>query len=288
MTSLSTSTPSQSKMMRSKFTKTGSRKSGFLFVERNAVQLQPVIDQLVAELAGDLGLQFLDFLGSEFNLLAVAQVDQMIVVAVGHLLIARPALAKIVPLDDSGVLEQFYGAVHRRDRDLVVDRYTAPVEFLDVRMVDRISQHARDHPALFGHAHAGGGAAGLDTGILVRRRGFQYGHGLRAFRRRSGVFCHRPHITTSHAASEVRSVARRRVADNSVPGGRRPQIRPIHTGAAPAGYFLRPPGISCERRGRRDDRDASATGCEKGHGRDGSHRWRSTTAPPRRRPYATP
>src|SRR4029079_4173094 len=113
MTSLSTSTPSQSKMMRSKFTKSRSRKLGFVFVERNAIQFQPVIDQSVAELAGDLGLQFLDFLGGEFAHLAVAQIDQMVVVAVGHLLVARPALAEIVPLDDPGIFEQLDGAVHR-------------------------------------------------------------------------------------------------------------------------------------------------------------------------------
>ena len=35
----------------------------------------------------------------------------MVVVAVGHLLVARPALPKIMPLDDAGVLEQFHGAV---------------------------------------------------------------------------------------------------------------------------------------------------------------------------------
>src|SRR5258705_11704488 len=141
MTSLSTSTPSQSKMMRSKFTKSDSRKLGFLFVERDAIQFQPVIDQLVAELAGDLGLQFLDLLGGELDHLAVAQIDQMVVMAVGHLLVARPALAEIMPLDDPGILEQLDGAIHGRDRDLVVDRDAAPVEFLDVGMIDRIRQH---------------------------------------------------------------------------------------------------------------------------------------------------
>src|SRR5829696_9134585 len=104
MTSLSTSTPSQSKMMRSKFTKSDSRRLRFIFVERDAIQFQPMIDQLVTELAGDLGLQFLDLLGGELDHLAVAQIDQVIVVAVGHLLVARPALAEIVPLDDPGVL----------------------------------------------------------------------------------------------------------------------------------------------------------------------------------------
>src|SRR3954466_2862864 len=104
MTSLSTSTPSQSKMTRSTFTKSVSRKLGFVFVERHAIQFQPVIDQLVAELAGNLGLQFLDLLGGELDHLAVAQIDQMVVVAVGHLLVARAPLAEIVPFDDPVVL----------------------------------------------------------------------------------------------------------------------------------------------------------------------------------------
>src|SRR6478609_1510578 len=113
MTSLSTSTPSQSKMTRSTFEFKPCTRSGFLFVERDAIQFQPVIDQFVAELAGDLGLQFLDLLGGELDHLAVAQIDQMVVMAVRHLLVARPAFAEIMPLDDPGVLEQFYGTIHR-------------------------------------------------------------------------------------------------------------------------------------------------------------------------------
>src|SRR5688572_265901 len=100
MTSLSTSTPSQSKMIRSRLTRSGSRKLGFVFVERHAIQFQPVIDQFVAELAGNLGLQFLDLLGRELDHLAVAQIDQVVMMAVGHLLVARPSLAEIMPLDD--------------------------------------------------------------------------------------------------------------------------------------------------------------------------------------------
>ena len=54
----------------------------FVVLERDRVKLQPVIDQLVAELAGDLGLQPLDLLGLELDDLAGAQVDQMIVVRI--------------------------------------------------------------------------------------------------------------------------------------------------------------------------------------------------------------
>src|SRR5580693_3238284 len=75
--------------------------SGLVVVKRNAIQLQPVIDQLVAELAGDFGLQLLDLLRGELDHRAVAQIDQMVVVAVAHLLVTGTALAEIVPLDDA-------------------------------------------------------------------------------------------------------------------------------------------------------------------------------------------
>src|SRR5215468_6365229 len=173
MTSLSTSTPSQSKMTRSRFILLfdafSSREpvstslenamaagSGFVVVERNAIEFQPVIDQLVAELAGDLRLQLLDLFGGELDHLAVAQIDEVIVMAVAHLLIARAALAEIVALDDTGILEQLYGAIDGRDRDLVVDGDAAAVEFLDIRMVHGFREHAGDDAALLGHAHAGG------------------------------------------------------------------------------------------------------------------------------------
>src|ERR1700757_2616392 len=109
------------RFMESKYLAKG-RLSRFVVVQRDAVKFQPVIDQAIAELAGDFGLQFLDFLGGELDHLAVAKVDQMIVVAVAHLLVARAALAKIMPLDNAGILEQLDRAIDRRNRDLVVDR----------------------------------------------------------------------------------------------------------------------------------------------------------------------
>src|SRR5712672_3667581 len=218
MTSLSTSTPSQSKMTRSKATlspppeiharsqaclpgvrkpepvklcfqsmqsgsETKKRKlrRGVVVIERNAIQLEPVIDQLVAEPAGDFRLQLLDFFGGEFDHLAVAQIDQVVVMAVAHLFIAGAALAEVVPLDDTGIFEQLDGSIDRRDRDLVIDRDAAAIQFLDVRMIQSLRQHARDDAALFGHAHAGGGAARFDTGGLERGRGFQGGHDSSAF-----------------------------------------------------------------------------------------------------------
>ncbi len=60
----------------------------FFVVERDCVELEPVIDQAIAELARDLSLQPLDFLGLELDHLAGAQVDQMIVMRFRHLLVA--------------------------------------------------------------------------------------------------------------------------------------------------------------------------------------------------------
>ena len=88
--------------------------------------------------------------------------------AVAHLLVARAALAKIVPLDDAGVLEQLDGAIDGRDRDLVVDRDASAVQFFHVGMIRSLRQHARDDAALLGHPHSGGGAARLDAGRLRR------------------------------------------------------------------------------------------------------------------------
>jgi len=51
----------------------------------------------------------------------------MVVMAVAHLLVTGTALAEVVAFDNAGVLEQFYGPVHRRNRDLVVDRHATAV-----------------------------------------------------------------------------------------------------------------------------------------------------------------
>ena len=54
-----------------------------LVVQRYRVKFKAVVDQLVAELARDLGLQFLDLLGGELDHLSGAQVDQVVVVRFG-------------------------------------------------------------------------------------------------------------------------------------------------------------------------------------------------------------
>ena len=61
----------------------------FGVVERHAIQFQPVIEQLEYELAGDFRLSFRALLGCQFDHLAVAKIDAVVVVLSGHLAIAR-------------------------------------------------------------------------------------------------------------------------------------------------------------------------------------------------------
>ncbi len=121
-----------------------------------------MIDQFVAELARDFRLQTVDFVRAEFDHLAAAQIDQMVVMGFGGGFVARAPLAEIVPLDDAGILEQAHGAIDGGNGNPVVDLGATPVQFLDVGMIVRPRQDARDGAALLGHAHAFGGAQGLD------------------------------------------------------------------------------------------------------------------------------
>jgi hypothetical protein len=70
----------------------------FVVFERHGIKLEPVVDQFVAELARDFGLQPLDFLRLEFDHLAVAQIDQVVVMRFRAGLIAGAAFAEIMPL----------------------------------------------------------------------------------------------------------------------------------------------------------------------------------------------
>src|SRR5689334_14189292 len=132
-----------------------------------------MVDQLVAELARDVRLQPFDIFRAEFDYFAGAQIDEVIVVRVRALLVAVAALAELVRLDDAGVLEELHGSIHGRNGDVLVDPGTALVELLDVRMVARLGEHARDHAPLPGHAHALGRAKRFDIAVwslaFVRR-----------------------------------------------------------------------------------------------------------------------
>src|SRR5262245_14845874 len=110
---------------------------GLLVVERDRIELEPVLDEPVAEPARDLGLQALDLLRLKLDHLAGARVDQVVVMGFRNLLVARAALAEIMALDDAGILEQLYGAVDGGNRDVAVDLGAAAVELLHVRLIGR-------------------------------------------------------------------------------------------------------------------------------------------------------
>ncbi len=65
-----------------------------------------MIDEPIAQPAGDVGLQTLDLLGLELDHSPAPQIDQMVVVRLGDLLVPRAAFAEIMAFDDAGVLEQ--------------------------------------------------------------------------------------------------------------------------------------------------------------------------------------
>ena len=88
----------------------------------------------------------------------------MIVVAVGGLLVARPALAEIVTFEDIGFLEQTHGPIDGGDTDIGVKRHRAPMQRFDIRVIDRLRQHFGDYTALLGHLHSLVDAPLLDSG----------------------------------------------------------------------------------------------------------------------------
>ena len=126
----------------------------FVGVQRNGIKLQSVIDETIAQLAGDGFLEAFDFLIDEFNDLAGAQINQMIMVIVTGFFIAGPAIPEIMTLDNAGFLEQANRPVHRRQRNPVILGRGAPVQFLGIRVIFGIRQNARNDAALIGHAEA--------------------------------------------------------------------------------------------------------------------------------------
>src|SRR3546814_4345400 len=66
-------------------------------------------------------------------------------------LIARPAIAEVVPLQDARLLEELHRAVHGGNGDPGIALDGTLIDELDVRMVVRSREHPRDDAALLGH-----------------------------------------------------------------------------------------------------------------------------------------
>src|SRR5262249_60605451 len=76
-----------------------------LVVEWARVEFEPMIAQPITQAPRDVGLQAFDVFGLKLDHLAGAQIDEMVVMAVGHLFVARAPVAELVALDDAGILE---------------------------------------------------------------------------------------------------------------------------------------------------------------------------------------
>src|SRR5207302_2987704 len=118
---------------------------------RHGVKFKTMPDELVAELVGDDFLKLFDLLVAKFDDPAALQIDQMIVMIARHLFVTRAAVAEIMSRENVGLLEQPHRSIDRRDADPRIDLGGAPVDLLDIRVIGRIGQHARNHATLLGH-----------------------------------------------------------------------------------------------------------------------------------------
>jgi hypothetical protein len=78
----------------------------------------------------------------------------IMVVAIGVLEAGAPVIEGVA-LDRTLLLQQLQRAVDGGERHLRIDHMGAVIDLVGVRMVGRIGDHAQDHLALLGHAHAG-------------------------------------------------------------------------------------------------------------------------------------
>jgi len=74
-------------------------------IERDAVQLHPVVDEAEAELFRDPFLESLELFVDELDDIASLDVNQMVVMVVGRRFVARPPVAELMPGEDSRLLE---------------------------------------------------------------------------------------------------------------------------------------------------------------------------------------
>src|SRR4051812_37593151 len=121
-----------------------------------------MMDEAEAETPADLGLQPLNLLGAELDDRAAAEIDQMVVVLPCRLFVARAPVPELETLDDAFALEELDRAIDRGERNAVVVRRGAAVQFDHVRVVLRLVEDARDHAPLARHAQAVRRARPLD------------------------------------------------------------------------------------------------------------------------------
>ena len=127
-----------------------------------------MVDQAIAELLRDQLLQGFQFRVDEFEHIAGFDIDQVVVMRFRRSLVSRAPVAEIVPVEDPGFFEQPHSAVDRGDGNLRIDRRSALVQQLHIRMVIALRQDTGDHPALLGYTQAPVGAELLEIDPLLQ------------------------------------------------------------------------------------------------------------------------
>ena len=123
-------------------------------IQRNAVELQPMVYQLESQLCGNFPLQFFDGLVAKFQHSTRLNVDQVVMVAFASFFVARAAVAKIEAFQDSGFFKQTDRAIDGGDADFGVYLDRTPINLFDIRVISSHRQDARNGAALIGHPHA--------------------------------------------------------------------------------------------------------------------------------------
>ncbi len=113
-----------------------------------------MVHQPETMLAGDGFLQGFDFGAVKLDDPPRRHIEQMVMMVVRRGFVARLALAEIVTLDDTRILEQRHGAIDGGDRDIGIDRGCAAVDLLGIGMVGGGVEHPGNDAPLAGHPHA--------------------------------------------------------------------------------------------------------------------------------------
>ena len=112
-----------------------------------------MIDQFIAQPTRNNFLDGLNFLISELDYPARADVDQVVVVLVRNRLKASPAVLEIMFGDQASLLKKVEGAIDGGQGNPRIYGRSAPVKLLHIRMVGSVLNYLSNNPALVGHAH---------------------------------------------------------------------------------------------------------------------------------------
>src|ERR1700676_5371412 len=102
-----------------------------LAAARHRVKFKPMPNQIVAKLLGDEMLQLFYFIIAKLDDATALQVDEVVVMRAGHLLVTRAAIAKIVSGQYVSFFEKPDRAVNRGDADMRIDLGRASINLLD-------------------------------------------------------------------------------------------------------------------------------------------------------------